>query len=233
VTAGDWAALVIAVAGLIVGLSGLPRDARHRPATFVASGFLALLAVTIGVLANLNPDGTAVAQPGGGSTAAPVAPTSVTAPPPTASSVGTQPTTATPGTYARTAAVTYLEELDAISGSWPYNQTISIRGTPYAHSLAHYNCGHHPNVIEYDLGGKYRRFHAIAGMSDRTASGAISEFEFSVDDGPVERVRVTRGDATPVDLDLTGGLTLKIIVTSIVEGCGDGGITLGEARLEA
>jgi hypothetical protein len=134
-------------------------------------------------------------------------------------------------TAPQSGAVTYLEELDPISGYWPYKgRTISINGTSYPHSLAYYNCDG-PNSIEYDLGRHFLQFTAVAGLSDRSPSGTVSGLEFLVDGRSMANLKVGRGQSIPVKLDLTDALTLKIVVTSIVEGCGDGGVALGDARV--
>lgn len=77
---GEWAAIVVAIAGILVAVPAVPREAPHRARAFTASGVLVLVALVIGVV---------TPPEGGNDRAAPptvipsTAPTSIEPPPPT------------------------------------------------------------------------------------------------------------------------------------------------------
>jgi hypothetical protein len=139
-------------------------------------------------------------------------------PPVTSPPVTTQPT-ATAGTSSAqpVAQRTLLQELaraDSSGSSIDLRfRDVDINGERYQNSL-HYHCelycdGPSPATYEVDLGRRFARFEAVAGVVDTAAGDAGATFEIDVDDKHYT-FDAALGRSQPVNIDTKGALRLRI-----------------------
>ncbi|WP_328644488.1 NPCBM/NEW2 domain-containing protein [Amycolatopsis sp. NBC_00348] len=90
-----------------------------------------------------------------------------------------------------------------------------IDGTHYGHGIAHrcsMFCGEPRGVVEYDLGRKYRRFEAAAGVLDDAAdSGRTGHFEVFLDGVAQPGATVRLGTPAHFELDVAEVLRLRLV----------------------
>jgi serine/threonine-protein kinase len=138
-------------------------------------------------------------------------------------------------TVARDAVQMYLDEFTPVSGYWHNNDgTVSIAGKPYLHSLAAQvgRCSE-GGEVEYNLAKGFRQLVVSAAIDDNaTDSGVQVQLEIFADGRSVFSSPVGYGTATPVDVDLSGVLRLKIQWRPLAGTVCDGGfLVLGEATM--
>ena len=140
-------------------------------------------------------------------------------------------------TVARSAVISYLNDLNPVAGHWSQTTSIAISGKTYAHSASSQVCDYsseEPGTVEYNLGRNYRTFKATAGISDDAAnSSATVLLEVFADGRRVYSGTITYGQAFTVTADMTDVLRMKIQwqpSNCTREGSAD--LALGEARIE-
>jgi NPCBM/NEW2 domain len=110
----------------------------------------------------------------------------------------------------------YLFDLSPIDGSYQIGSK-SVSGTTYQrsifHGLSECNAGDGKGFrVEYNLGRKYSRFIASAGLSDVDTHGSRT-VQFRIDtDRKHDDFVVGRGELHKVDFDLTGALFVRLTV---------------------
>lgn len=116
-------------------------------------------------------------------------------------------------------ATVYLDQLEALSDS-PETGSRDIGGATYPHALSTNvdgcNGGSNSARFDYDLGRHYRKFVTAIGVDDKVPDGsARMQFEVFVDG--VRRSSMVKGigNATRVQLDVTGALRLTIAATLV------------------
>jgi serine/threonine-protein kinase len=139
-------------------------------------------------------------------------------------------------TVARQPIVTYLAEQQPVSGSW-HNSDYSaeLSGKQYPHSVSNpvYGCGSDSRTVEYNLSRGYRKLVATSGLEDNGEDSSLQvRLEIFVDDRPVYAGTLRFGHATPISVDITGGLRLKVQFQSVSGACrGTDQLTLGQPEL--
>jgi hypothetical protein len=139
------------------------------------------------------------------------------------------------------ADATYLSDEQTLNRSNWRDGTARVGGEIYLHSAfgRQGSCSGEAKqaFAEYDLGRDYSRFTATLGLSDtnRRASHRVL-FEVIVDGTQIHEVELTAGEAEPVDLDINGGLRLRLQVTFFADGAcsgfdGDDRAVFGDAVL--
>jgi serine/threonine protein kinase len=139
-------------------------------------------------------------------------------------------------TVARQPIVTYLAEQDVATGEWSTADfTAGLSGKQYPHSLGRElsGCDSYSPTIEYNLSRGYRRLVTTAGLGDNGRDSSLQvRLELFVDDRPVYAGTIHFGKATPISIDVTGGLRLKVQFESIKLSCdGYDELTLGQPEL--
>jgi hypothetical protein len=92
-------------------------------------------------------------------------------------------------------------------------QDVDIDGRHYENSLR-YSCelfcdGPSPATYDVDLGRRYSRFTAVAGVVDTAASGSTDKFEIDVD-GALQSWTASIGHPQTIDIDVHNALRLSI-----------------------
>jgi hypothetical protein len=116
---------------------------------------------------------------------------------------------------------TYLVDLTPTATNYGVNgDTAPINGHPYSHSYAvTAGCGDPTYFWEWNLGRSYTALHTAIGVAD-TASypSELYQFEVFVDGVSRARQQVGFGQDPTMDVDLRGGLRLKLAITAVSGG---------------
>jgi serine/threonine-protein kinase len=142
-------------------------------------------------------------------------------------------------TVAQSAVEVYLADLRPVNGSsWSNDdQPGNIAGKGYLHTVSKSvsSCSD-TGAIEYNVSKGYRRFVSTAGMDDNSGdSGLKVEFEVFGDGRKLKSVTLELGKPTPIDIDLSGVLRLRLSWQVANPACNSGvggdAFDLGEAKL--
>lgn len=150
-------------------------------------------------------------------------------------SAGSTPTSADVTlTVARRQSVSFLGDWKIVEGADPARGTATVNGKVYTHALWQrlFAVGG-KQAWQYDLGRKFQKVTGEAGLTDTSDSDAVVRYEFLVDKRQVQTFDVKLGTTHPVEVDVSGGLRLEVIVTKIA---GKGAYTyptLGDAQIWA
>jgi hypothetical protein len=143
---------------------------------------------------------------------------SQSSPPPTSTTMTTSAPAAT-GTSTSSSrqpvSTALLSELPSAGGKSAdlRFQDVDIDGQHYENSLR-YSCdlfcnGPSPATYDVDLGRRYSRFTAVAGVVDTAASGSTDKFEIDVD-GALQSWTASIGHPQTIDIDVHNALRLSI-----------------------
>lgn len=142
-------------------------------------------------------------------------------------------------TVAQSAVEVYLAELRPVNGSSWSNDTQpgNLAGKSYLHTVSKSvsYCAE-TGAIEYNVSKGYRRFVSMAGMDDNSGdSGLKVQFEVFGDGRKLKSATLELGKATPIDVDVSGVLRLRLSWQVVNPNCHDGvggdAFDLGEAKL--
>jgi serine/threonine-protein kinase len=119
----------------------------------------------------------------------------------------------------------FLASQATVSSDHPSTGVIDVSGTTYVHSIfgevENASCSSAPSrTWEYDLGRDYRRLQSTLGVSDDSPALARVRFEVFADSSPVYTMDIGLGETQPLDLDVTGVLRLKLVMTETVKFSG-------------
>jgi serine/threonine-protein kinase len=130
----------------------------------------------------------------------------------------------------------YLDEHEPVAGRWSgVSDPVSIAGTTYLHTLAQ-ELGYcdRSGDIEYNLSKGFRGLTATAGIDDNARiPEAKAQLEIYGDGRQLTSVTVEFGKPTPIDVDVSGVLRLRLH-WQLIDGprCEQAGyLVLGEAVL--
>lgn len=220
-TAGDWAAVILAVAALIVALAALPIQAPHRKQVFIASGVLVCIALVIGLISAFGRVGGTDATSADSATNS--ASTTLAQTP-----TLTQPASSVDG-------VSYLDQYAKdcrVSGSIQRTGAASINGDVYAHTISQTPNGY--DGTYFDLARKAKRFQAVVGPTDTALQGHRMQFALLAEDGRqifISRV-LTNGETESVDESVEGVLRLRLVASTVGQAFGGQGVAgWGDARV--
>lgn len=158
---------------------------------------------------------------------------------PTAPPATVAPTSETAASTSETVAgpvKRYVDELEPVAGRWTdVSDPMAIAGQTHLHTLAQ-QLGYCDTAgdVEYNLSKGYQKLTATAGIDDNARiSDAKAQLEIYGDDQQLTSVTVEFGVPTPVDVDVTGVLRLRIHWQVIAgpECALAGYLVLGEATL--
>jgi serine/threonine-protein kinase len=166
-----------------------------------------------------------------------VIPTTSSSIPSIQSTPAAPPATVAPTSETETGPVErYVDELEPVAGRWTdVSDPMAIAGQTHLHTLAQ-QLGYCDTAgdVEYNLSKGYRKLTATAGIDDNARiSDAKAQLEIYGDDKQLTSVTVEFGVPTPVDVDVTGVLRLRIH-WQVIAGpqCEFAGyLVLGEATL--
>jgi hypothetical protein len=204
---GDWAAVAVAVAALIVSLAALPAHA-NKPALYKISGGLVALAVLIGVVDNL---GLLEAGAGSGTPSPSTAPAPTTTPPPPTAPPTTPPTSLEPTDDGskpiwHTGSLTFKShtdptDLDAPPSDKQWGRVPGIGSGVYElHDV-------------YDGGLQFTGSTAHALLGQPGSYGACSATTEYASGGTQELARLSRGRTLCVQTD--EGRAASMVVTAV------------------
>jgi NPCBM/NEW2 domain/Domain of unknown function (DUF1707) len=243
-TAGELADLFTDLPAPHPKLPGIRTPGQH------GSRLTAVVLCTVGVLA-LGGVGVALASGGGSAPSQPVALSAAPTTPPVPTTAAVQ--TSTSDTSSLTAGPTpsavdgpkYLSELNAVdhgtSGSIN-SDSATANGTFFGHSVIFYN--HCYNSAggdiwaEYNLSRAYTTFTTTIGISDEDPAAAKGTYRVLVDGTEVRKGEVASGTSTPIELDVTNALHIRLEVnnqSAALQSCGQNNPEVhsvwGDARL--
>jgi NPCBM/NEW2 domain len=201
-------AWITAITGIIVALTAAGFFVGHATA---GSG-AATPAVTVTVTKTLSPSGSASPSAD--------APTTATAETPTTS--GSAPVAG------GSALVTYIEDLQAASGSQPYDTqgVAEVSGVSYPHSQGAQFCfGSNERQWVYVLGRKYASFQAVLGLSDNSVADAEIQFTVLADKHQIYSKDLQIGQKAVLDVPVRNTLQLELDTTLLTQDGGCGGAT--------
>lgn len=128
----------------------------------------------------------------------------------------------------RRPVVTYLADMQPVSVdrmNYPTTGTTKANGKSYSHGLLMTPPGSGIGAVEYDFSRQYRKLSGELGLDDKSDSAAIGKVEIYGDGRQLLAQDVPFGTTTPVDLDVTNVLRIKITVASVD---GKGSIVFGD-----
>jgi serine/threonine-protein kinase len=135
----------------------------------------------------------------------------------------------------RRPVVTYLSEMPILSTSKLLDIKGGIQksnGKNYSHGLlvakAQYQSGA-SGSFEYDFSRQYRQLTGELGLEDKSSSDATAKIEVYGDGRLLNEQTITFGTTTPVEIDVTDILRIRISV-SFVDGTGS--IVFGDFRAQ-
>lgn len=134
---------------------------------------------------------------------------------------------------ARQPVLQYLDEMAAVSGEWASSGSSTMAGTDYPHALSQsidpYSSG--GDTVSYNLGTYYRRFEAMVGQDDNSASSTDTALVEVFGDGrKLWSQTIAFGKPVKLDIEVTKVLRLDIKVNP-AQTDGDASIVLGDPRL--
>jgi serine/threonine-protein kinase len=118
----------------------------------------------------------------------------------------------------RRPAVTYLADMQPVSVdrmNYPTNGTTKANGKSYSHGLLMTPPASGIGTVEYDFSRQYRKLSGELGLDDKSDSAAVGKVEIYGDGRQLLAQDVPFGTTTPVDLDVTDVLRIKITVASV------------------
>lgn len=194
-------AWITAITGVIVALTAAGFFVGH--ATAGSGAATPAPTVTVTVTKTLSPSGSAGPSVD--------APTTVAA--------------ATPTTSGSSAPVTYIEDLQAASGSQPYDTqgVAEVNGVSYPHSQGAQFCfGSNERQWTYVLGRKYASFQAVIGLSDNSVSDAEIQFTVLADGRQVYSKNLQVGQKAVLDVSVRNVLQMELDTILLTQdgGCG-------------
>lgn len=138
-------------------------------------------------------------------------------------------------TVARQPILTYLDSIDPVNGSWDYVAAAELSGKVYPHSVGTgvASC-RSSQYVEYNISRGYRKLVATAGLDDNSRDSSLQEqLEVFADGRRVSISKVQYGKVTPISIDVTGVLRLKIQWQAVAgsESCDTDHLVMGTGRL--
>lgn len=141
-------------------------------------------------------------------------------------------------TVARSAVISYLDDLKPVAGGWSDSGAVLISGQSYPHAVASRVCsGSSGATVEYNLGRNYESFTATAGIvDDASDSAAVVLLEVFADGRQVSTQTITYGKPFAVTADMSGVLRMKIqwqeTTCAKDDYSGSTELALGDAKLQ-
>lgn len=131
---------------------------------------------------------------------------------------------------ARRPAVQFLSDVTPVSkGSVSVDDgTQESNSITYAHGLLVDVYGSNGEV-DYNLSRKYRQLIGSAGLDDNADTSSVMKLEVYGDDRLLDEYTLTFGTTTPIDIDVTQMLRLRLSISSL---SGDAKAVLGDVRLQ-
>ncbi|MBE8518624.1 protein kinase [Amycolatopsis sp. H6(2020)] len=142
-------------------------------------------------------------------------------------------------TVAQAAVEVYLADLRPVNrSSWSNeSQPGNIAGKSYLHTVSEsVSTCPETGAIEYNVSKGYRKFVSTAGMDDNSGDAGLKvQFEVFGDGRKLTSATLELGKATPIDVDVSGVLRLRLSWQVVNPNCRDGvggnAFDLGEAKL--
>lgn len=128
----------------------------------------------------------------------------------------------------RRPVVTYLADMDPVSTDrldTPQEGTTKANGKSYSHGLLVTPPRSGIGTIEYDFSRHYRKLSGELGLDDKSDSSTGGKVEIYGDGRQLLALDVPFGTTTPVDVDVTDVLRIKITVATVD---GQGSIVFGD-----
>jgi hypothetical protein len=117
----------------------------------------------------------------------------------------------------------------SVSGPQPGVQ--KANGKAYSHGVAVTPYNNAVGTVEYDLSRQYRRLVGELALDDKSPSGAVAKVEIYGDGRLLTDPDVAFGTTTPIDVDVTDVLRLRIALSE-TDGNGQAPIILGDFKAQ-
>ncbi|MBL7496078.1 protein kinase [Frankia sp. CNm7] len=127
----------------------------------------------------------------------------------------------------------FLADLDAAAGASVPRQA-ELNGQSHPKSLIFdYNCNDDPWFVEFNLSRDYQRLTLTAGIDDKSETAQLyTEFKVFLDGRPLDVRSLRLGETARLDLDVTGGLRLRLeVLRQATDGCAQSRAVWGDPVL--
>jgi hypothetical protein len=134
-------------------------------------------------------------------------------------------------TVVRSPQIDYLADMDPVDSDYYSLETGSAQanGKSIPRSVT---IDASEGFIDYQIGRKYRTFKMELGVEDDSSSSAAYEIQVLGDGRSLGRFSVAYGQTTPVAVDVTDVLRLKISIQASEEGLESSRVVLGDAQVQ-
>lgn len=175
--------------------------------------------------------GSATPDPTWPSTSQSPTPTNTASRSPSPTRSGSNPTDQT-NIYKPGAELVYLADIEPVQskGASYYFDPAVVDGVTYVHPVRTY----HPNgraFLAYDVGRKYSRFQATAGVRDDSDAATRKRLEVYGDGRILASFEVGLGMPQKVDVPITGVLRLELVQITLNDGFATANVVWGDAQL--
>lgn len=134
----------------------------------------------------------------------------------------------------RRPVVVYLSDMTPVSneGLWAFRTGIQkANGKSYSHGVAPVPTRTSVGTVEYDLSRQYRRLVGEIALDDKSPTGAVGKVEIYGDGRLLTDPSIAFGTTTPVDVDITDVLRLRIAISE-TGGDGSAPVILGDFKAQ-
>lgn len=126
----------------------------------------------------------------------------------------------------------YLRAMQTVRGGGdPSKGSININGKAYAQSIYTTRFMTTSTNYQYDLGRNWNNFRATIGLSDTSHPDARYQFRVLVDDEPRGTWTMRLGQSRDININVSGGLRLKLEVTKTAANGNNANAAWGDARV--
>ncbi|MEH6820636.1 MAG: NPCBM/NEW2 domain-containing protein [Dietzia psychralcaliphila] len=127
---------------------------------------------------------------------------------------------------------TYLRAMQIVrGGNEPSKGSVNINGRAYAQSVYTSRFMTTSTNYQYDLGRNWSNFRATIGLSDTSHPDARYQFRVFVDDQQRGTWTMKLGQAQDININVSGGLRLKLEVTKTAANGNNANAAWGDARV--
>ncbi|MBB1023262.1 MULTISPECIES: NPCBM/NEW2 domain-containing protein [unclassified Dietzia] len=127
---------------------------------------------------------------------------------------------------------TYLRAMQTVrGGAEPTKGSVNINGRTYAQSVYTSQFMTTSTNYQYDLGKDWSNFRATIGLSDTSHPDARYQFRVFVDDQQRGSWAMRLGQAQDININVSGGLRLKLEVTKTAANGNNANAAWGDARV--
>lgn len=128
--------------------------------------------------------------------------------------------------------VSYLRSMQTVrGGNDPTKGSVNVNGKAYPQSISSSRFMTTATNYQYDLGRNWRSFRATIGLSDTSHPDARYQFRVFVDDQPRGSWNMRLGQSQDINVDVSGGLRLRLEMTKTAANGNNANAVWGDARV--